>query len=136
MKKQSFFLRKMIWWATPEFFPFLLADISDYSTESLHRIQTNDEASMTLRFWDEFSGKMKAMRFDWQTQTMHWSKPIKTLCCKMYKIFVLNIICMTYIINSYCQETRPFILRGEEITSAEITTQSDLNSMLIYGLIK
>ena len=52
----------------------------------------------------------------------------------MYKIFVLNIIYTTYIINLYCQETRPFILRGEEITSAEITTQSDPNSMLIYGL--
>ena len=40
----------------------------------------------------------------------------------------IQIICSitaTYVINSYSQEARVFILSGESITSAEANTQGD-----------
>ena len=40
----------------------------------------------------------------------------------------IQIICSiteTYVINSYSQEVRVFILSGESITSAEANTQGD-----------
>ena len=52
----------------------------------------------------------------------------------LHNIQIMCLIIAAYVINSYNREVRPFISRGEEITSAEGTTQGDPTTMPIYAL--
>ena len=59
---------------------------------------------------------------------MRGMKHLYTLLTESTKTLCIQIICSitaTYVINSYSQETRVFILSGEIITSAEANTQGD-----------
>ena len=52
----------------------------------------------------------------------------------LHNIRIMCPIIATYVINSYSREARPFISGGEEITSAEGTTQGDPTAMPLYAL--
>ena len=52
----------------------------------------------------------------------------------LHNTLIIRLIIITCIINLSSKETRPFVLEGEEITSAECTTQGDPFSILIYVL--
>ena len=50
------------------------------------------------------------------------------------ELYVICPIIATYVINSYSEEARLFISGGEEITSAESTTQDDPTALPTYAL--
>ena len=52
----------------------------------------------------------------------------------LQNIPIICSIIATYVINSYNQKARLFIPGGQEITSAEGTTQGDPTTMPIYEL--
>ena len=52
----------------------------------------------------------------------------------LHNIRIICPIIATYFMNSNNQEARLFIPGGEEITSAEGTTQGDPTAMPIYGI--
>ena len=52
----------------------------------------------------------------------------------LHNIRIICPIIATYVINSYSREARLFISGGEEITSAEGTTQGNPTAMTIYAL--